>query len=144
MTEEQDYRGFTIRPSTDPDCRSWQFERVLSKGVIGGTAKSPDEAKKIIDDAYEDLVNPRAPTDSPGDGTVTANDALTYLDEVHWEGSELRTSDGVLIGAVDVVPVTAQRIHIYGERQAELYWTESEARQALLAEVEAAGYRVSR
>ena len=60
MTEEQDYRGFTVRPSADPDSRSWQFERVLRKGVIGGTAKSPDDAKKIIDDAYEDLVNPRA------------------------------------------------------------------------------------
>ena len=83
-------------------------------------------------------------TDSPGDRIVTADDAITYLDEVHWEGSELRTRDGVVIGTVDVVPITAHRIHIYGERQAELYWTDTEARQALLAAVEAAGYRISR
>ena len=60
MTEEQDYRDFTVRPTADPERRSWQFERVLRKGVIGGTAKSYDEAKKIIDDLYEDFVNPRA------------------------------------------------------------------------------------
>lgn len=144
MTEEQDYRGFTVRPTADPERTSWQFERVLRKGVIGGTAKSYDEAKKIVDDLYEDLGNPRASTDSPGHRTVTADDAIPYLDEVHWEGSELRTRDGVVIGTVDVLPVTAHRIHIYGERQAELYWTETEASQALLAAVEAAGYRVSR
>ena len=144
MTEEQDYRDFTVRPSEDPDGRSWQFERVLRKAVIGGTAKSPDEAKKIIDDVYEDFVNPRGKTYSPGDRTVTADEAVTYLDEVHWEGSALRTRDGVVIGTIDVVPVTAHLIHIYGERQAELYWSETEARQTLLAAVEAAGYRVTR